>query len=69
MKVQCTRCNTIWIAKPRGYPSEARQTTFYATTGDLFIDCPACGRRYFWHDAAGDEQATWRCDRDLIIIE
>ena len=63
VKVRCPRDQYTWnnpIVKP--YPSEDRRSTHECEQGDLFIDCPRCGRGYFVQD-----DGTWRCEPDRIL--
>lgn len=64
MLVQCLRDNTTFEAHECPYPGEGRQMREMCATGDKYIECPTCRRRYFFHDAT----QKWSSDRDLKII-
>lgn len=64
MLVTCLRDNTTFSAIEMPYPNKDRQGTFMSKTGDRYIECPTCARRYFWHDTT----EKWSADRDLKIL-
>jgi uncharacterized protein with PIN domain len=74
MDVQCLRDNTIFEAVPEPYPGPQIQTHLYDMNGDKFIECPTCGRRYFYYNHGTDLEENelklgWFSDRELRILE
>lgn len=70
MLVKCERDGTIFSATVVPYPSPHRQSKFHSKDGDRFIECPTCGRRYFYQDGVNfDDEIGWVSDRQLTILE
>lgn len=66
MLVKCEQDGIIFKAVILPYPNNARQSTIYTASGDEYIDCPKCGRRYFKDD---EFNGQFHSDRLLTIIQ
>jgi uncharacterized C2H2 Zn-finger protein len=47
---RCPKDRTVFEAEPVPYPRPGRQSKHNCADGDKFIECPTCGRRYFYYD-------------------
>jgi hypothetical protein len=65
MEVRCKKHEQSFLAHPLLYPTDHSQSKIYCKDGDKYIECPFCGRRYFYND----DYETWYADRRLTIIK
>lgn len=75
MKMKCERDDTIFDAVPQPYPLPEKQSGHYdPVNGDQYIQCPTCGRRYFFYNGGENtvgrenQNGHWYADRRLIPV-